>query len=146
MSSIDRIKTFHGKWFIVSKKGTAAHLVNNSWGPVLNQLALKKALQQKIIAGVAFDDYESEPLEDLEFISFPNFMVIHYIGGNANEALLTMGRPTVGHLKEYFLDSNTWTSEYSSLKQYWLQGTLVSKVHGWLCGWNRLGQKLLELH
>ena len=83
-----------------------AHLVNNSRGPVVNQQALKNALQQKTIAGAALDVYESEPPDDLEFLSLPNLMVTPHIGGNANEAVLAMGRSAIKHLKEYFLDQN----------------------------------------
>ena len=85
----------------------SAHLINNSRGPVVNQQALKNALQQKIIAGAALDVYELEPPEDLEFLSLPNLMVTPHIGGNANEAVLAMGRSAIQHLKEFFLDSNT---------------------------------------
>ena len=84
-----------------------AHLVNNSRGTVVNQQALKNALQQKTIAGAALDVYESEPPDDLEFLSLPNLMVTPHIGGNANEAVLAMGRSAIRHLKEFFLDSNT---------------------------------------
>ena len=81
-----------------------AHLVNNSRGLVVNQQALKKALQQKTIGGAALDVYESEPPDDLEFISLPNLMVTPHIGGNANEAVLAMGRSAIHHLKEFFQD------------------------------------------
>ena len=84
-----------------------AHLVNNSRVPVVNQQALKNALQQKIIAEDASDVYELEPPEDVEFLSFLNLMVTPHIGGNANEAVLAMGRSAIRHLKEFFLDSNT---------------------------------------
>jgi D-3-phosphoglycerate dehydrogenase len=84
-----------------------AYLINNSRGPVVNQKALKNALQEKIIAGAALDVFEVEPPEDLEFLALPNLMVTPHIGGNANEAVLAMGSSAIGHLKEYFLDSNT---------------------------------------
>jgi D-3-phosphoglycerate dehydrogenase len=82
----------------------SAHLINNSRGPVVNQQALKNALQLKTIAGAALDVYESEPPDDLEFLSLPNLMVTPHIGGNADEAVLAMGRSAIRHLKEFFLD------------------------------------------
>jgi len=91
----------------LQKMKPSAHLINNSRGPVVNQKALKNALQQKAIAGAALDVFEVEPPEDLEFLALPNLMVTPHIGGNANEAVLAMGRSAIGHLKEYFLDSNT---------------------------------------
>jgi len=88
----------------LQKMKPSAHLINNSRGPVVEQKALKNALQQNIIAGAALDVYESEPPEDLEFLDLPNLMVTPHIGGNANEAVLAMGSSAIGHLKEYFLD------------------------------------------
>jgi glyoxylate reductase len=39
-----------------------AYLVNSSRGPVVNEKALAKALQERIIAGAALDVFEKEPL------------------------------------------------------------------------------------
>ena len=89
--------------FLQNMKSTA-YLINNSRGPVVNQKALKNALQQNTIAGAALDVYESEPPDDLEFLALPNLMVTPHIGGNANEAVLAMGRSAIWHLNEFFLD------------------------------------------
>lgn len=91
----------------LKKMKPIAYLINNSRGPVVNQKSLKNALQEKIIAGAALDVFESEPPDDLDFLALPNLMVTPHIGGNANEAVLAMGRSAIGHLKAYFLDSNT---------------------------------------
>ena len=88
----------------LQKMKPTAYLINNSRGPVVNQKALKNALQEKKIAGAALDVFESEPPDDLEFLALPNLMVTPHIGGNANEAVLAMGRSTIRHLKEFFLD------------------------------------------
>jgi D-3-phosphoglycerate dehydrogenase len=88
----------------LKKMKSIAYLINNSRGPVVNQKALKNALQEKIIAGAALDVFESEPPDDLEFLALPNLMVTPHIGGNANEAVLAMGRSAIGHLKTYFFD------------------------------------------
>ena len=80
----------------------SSYLINNSRGPVVKQEALKKALQQKTIAGAALDVYESEPPDDLEFLSIPNLMVTPHIGGNADEAVLAMGRSAINHIKDFF--------------------------------------------
>jgi len=85
---------------------TSAHLVNNSRGEVVDLKALKKALQQKTIAGAALDVFESEPPGDLEFLALPNLMVTPHIGGNANEAVLAMGRSAIDHLETFFLKKN----------------------------------------
>ena len=86
----------------LQKMKPTAHLVNNSRGPVVKQQDLKNALQQNTIAGAALDVYESEPPDNLEFLALPNLMVTPHIGGNANEAVLAMGRSAIRHLKEFF--------------------------------------------
>ena len=68
---------------------------------------IKKVLQQKIIAGAALDVYESEPPEDLEFLSLPNLMVTPHIGGNADEAVLAMGRSAINHIKDFFSNAGS---------------------------------------
>ena len=90
----------------LQKMKPTAYLINNSRGPVVNQKALKNALQEKKIAGAALDVFESEPPDDLEFLALPNLMVTPHIGGNANEAVLAMGFSAIRHLKGFFLDSN----------------------------------------
>ena len=88
----------------LQKMKPTSYLINNSRGPVVNLQSLKKALQQKTIAGSALDVYESEPPDDLEFLALPNLMVTPHIGGSANEAVLAMGRSAISHIREYFLD------------------------------------------
>ena len=91
------------KKFLQKMKSTA-FLVTTCRGEVVDQKALKSALSQKIIAGAALDVYESEPPDDIEFLSLPNLMVTPHIGGNANEAVLAMGRSAISHLKAFFLN------------------------------------------
>ena len=88
----------------LQKMKPTAYLVNNSRGPVVKQQDLKKALQKNIILGAAIDVYESEPPDDLEFLALPNLIATPHIGGNANEAVLAMGRSAISHLKNYFGD------------------------------------------
>lgn len=100
-------KTFHlvDKNFLESMK-TSAFLINTSRGAVVNQNALTMALKKKVISGAAIDVFESEPPTDLEFLSSPNLMVTPHIGGNAEEAVLGMGRSAINHLKIFFLDGS----------------------------------------
>ena len=86
----------------LQKMNLTAYLINNSRGPIVNQKALKNALQEKIIAGAALDVFESEPPDDIEFLDLPNLMVTPHIGGSANEAILAMGRSAISHLKRHF--------------------------------------------
>ena len=64
-------------------------------------------LQQKTIAGAALDVYESEPPDDLEFLSIPNLMATPHIGGNADEAVLARGRSAINHIKDFFSNARS---------------------------------------
>ena len=85
----------------LQKMKPSAYLVNNSRGLVVKQQALK----QNTIAGAALDVFESEPPDDLEFLALPNLTVTPHIGGNANEAVLAMGRSAINHIKDYFTNA-----------------------------------------
>jgi len=87
----------------LKKMMPTAYLINNSRGPVVQQKALKNALQHKIIAGAALDVFETEPPDDHELLALPNLMVTPHIGGSANEAILAMGRSAIEHIKKYFI-------------------------------------------
>ena len=86
----------------LSQMKSSAFLINTSRGPVVEQAALKNALQQGRIAGAALDVFEGEPPDDLEFLGLPNLIPTPHIGGNAEEAILAMGRSAIHHLKKFF--------------------------------------------
>ena len=79
-----------------------AYLFNTSRGKVVDQQALKSALQNQTIAGAAIDVYEEEPPKDLEFLSLLNLWPTSHIGGNSIETVEAMGHAAIGHLKSYF--------------------------------------------
>ena len=45
-----------------------------------------------------------EPPTDNEFALMDNVLVTPHIGGNADEAVLAMGRSAINHLKRFFAD------------------------------------------
>jgi len=86
----------------LGKMKATGFVINTARGPIVNGNDLKKALQEGTIAGAALDVYEVEPPADTEFLSLPNLFCTPHIGGNADEAVMAMGRSAIGHIKEFF--------------------------------------------
>lgn len=88
---------------VLRRMKPTAFLINTSRGEVVDQPALKKSLMSGGIAGAALDVFAPEPPEDAEFLALPNLMVTPHLGGNTLEAVESMGRSAIEHLKEFFL-------------------------------------------
>jgi len=84
------------------KMKPTSFLLNTCRGGVVDQQALKTALQQNDIAGAALDVFAEEPPTDKEFLSLPNLMVTPHIAGNARESVEAMGRSAISHLVSFF--------------------------------------------
>jgi phosphoglycerate dehydrogenase-like enzyme len=79
---------------------SSAVLINLARGGVVDELALKRMLQEKRLAAAAFDVFAVEPPLDAELLSLPNFLATPHIGGSASEAILAMGRAAIAGLDE----------------------------------------------
>jgi len=79
-----------------------AFLINTSRGSVVKQSALQTALASGRLGGAALDVYETEPPTDLGFLQLENLVATPHIGGNAEEAVLAMGRSAISHLKTFY--------------------------------------------
>lgn len=77
---------------------STAILINVARGGLVDELALKNAIQEGNIAGAAFDVFAEEPPLDQELIKLPNFFATSHIGGSASEAILAMGRAAIAGL------------------------------------------------
>lgn len=79
-----------------------AYILNIARGGIINENDLKYALKNNIIAGAAIDAYVEEPPLDQEFLKLPNLICTPHIGGNAKEAIESMGMSAIEHLKKFF--------------------------------------------
>jgi len=78
-----------------------AFLINTSRGEIVKQDDLHYFLKNNLIGGAALDVYEEEPCQDLDFLTLPSLICTPHIGGNAQEAVLAMGRSAIEHLKSF---------------------------------------------
>ena len=75
-----------------------AILINTSRGNIVNEKDLKNSLINSTIAGAALDVYSNEPPEDMQLLKIPNLITTPHIGGNAIEAVESMGMSALSHL------------------------------------------------
>lgn len=91
---------------VFSKMKNSSFLINTARGGIVNLVDLKDALKTNKISGAAIDVYNSEPPEDSELLSLANLICTPHIGGNSNEAVVSMGESAIKHIKEYFIQQN----------------------------------------
>jgi phosphoglycerate dehydrogenase-like enzyme len=84
----------------------SAILINTSRGPVLDEVALEKALREKRIRGAALDVYQTEvpepnpgPIEGLK--TLPNVILTPHMGSAARETREEMALRTVQNIKRF---------------------------------------------
>lgn len=76
-----------------------AILINTARGGLVDEQAVKTMLQNKKLAGAAFDVFTTEPPSDQELLSLPNFFATPHIGGSTEEAILAMGQAAIDGLE-----------------------------------------------
>jgi phosphoglycerate dehydrogenase-like enzyme len=68
-----------------------AYLINTARGPVVDQAALTRALQEGWIAGAGLDVYDPEPLPaDSPLLKMTNVVLSPHMAAHTDEALLRM--------------------------------------------------------
>lgn len=81
---------------------STTYLLNSARGGLINESDLKEALKSGIIAGAAIDAYIEEPPSDKEFLELSNLICTPHIGGNAQEAVESMGMSAIKHLRNFY--------------------------------------------
>ena len=76
-----------------------AILINLARGGLIDEDALKIAINENKIAGAALDVFAVEPPADNEFALMDNVLVTPHIGGSSEEAILAMGMAAIDGLE-----------------------------------------------
>ena len=79
-----------------------ALVINTSRGEIVDFVAIQDAVKNHKIAAYAADVFPSEPLNSNEFSVENGFYFTPHIGGNADEAVLAMGRSAIQGLRNYW--------------------------------------------
>jgi len=88
-------------WHLIGEKEfkqmkPSAYLINTARGPVVNEVALIKALQEKWIAGVGLDVFEKEPVDpDNPLLKMDNVVVTPHSASYSDAAFKRL-RTSVG--------------------------------------------------
>jgi D-3-phosphoglycerate dehydrogenase len=85
-----------------------AVLINTARGGLVDEAALKDALREGRLWGAAFDAFAIEPHIDPELYNLPNFWATPHMGGNAEEAVLAMGRSAIAGLDDHRPPGPDW--------------------------------------
>lgn len=76
-------------------------VVNTARGHVVDFTATTQAVTQGLLGGYAADVFPEEPLHSKDFPISSGFYFTSHIGGNAEEAVLAMGRSAINGLRDY---------------------------------------------
>lgn len=80
------------------KMKPSAYLVNTSRGPIIDEKALSKALEEKVIKGAAIDVYEFEPAVTESLLKLDNIVLSPHLGNASIEARDEMGMMAVKNI------------------------------------------------
>ena len=84
-----------------------ASLINTAKGSLVDYDALKKALEEKKIAGAALDVFPLEPIdEDNEFLKFDNAIVSPHVGGDTFEIIIRQSNMLLEDIKLWLNKEN----------------------------------------
>lgn len=78
-------------WEELQRMKRTAILINDSRGPIIDEKALVKALQEGLIAGAGLDVFESEPELEPGLAELPNVVLTPHIGSSTEETRVAMG-------------------------------------------------------
>ena len=86
----------------ISKAKRNLLVINTARGQIIDFDAVTKAVMDRKIAGYASDVFPDEPLSSSNFKIESGFYFTPHIGGNADEAVLAMGRVAIKGLRDFW--------------------------------------------
>jgi D-3-phosphoglycerate dehydrogenase len=85
-----------------TKKGV--RIVNCARGGLIDEAALKDALDSGQVAGAALDVFQTEPAKDSPLFGTPNFICTPHLGASTDEAQVNVALQVAEQLSDYLLD------------------------------------------
>ena len=85
-----------------TKKGV--RIVNCARGGLIDEAALKEALDSGHIAGAALDVFQTEPAKESPLFGTPNFICTPHLGASTNEAQVNVALQVAEQLSDYLVN------------------------------------------
>lgn len=87
---------------VLEALGPTGFLINIARGSVVDEQALIKALQDKVILGAGLDVYQDEPRVPEELVKMDNVVLLPHVGSATHETRAAMGQLVVKNLLAHF--------------------------------------------
>ena len=97
-------KSYHGELKCVAgHKGCLLYTSNTARGPIIDNVALAKALKDGKIAGAGIDVFDTEPplAPDYPLLDAPNTVLMPHIGFSTKEALYKRAVITINNITSW---------------------------------------------
>lgn len=88
----------------IAKMKQGARLINCARGGLVDEVALKEALESGHLAGAAIDVYASEPAKDNPLFEAPNIICTPHLGASTSEAQEKVALQVAEQMSDYLLD------------------------------------------
>ena len=90
----------------ISLMKPTSFLINTARGPVVDEVALVKALQEQVIAGAGLDVFEFEPKISAGLIAMPNVVLTPHISSASSEVREAMAKMVAENLIDFFSENS----------------------------------------
>lgn len=88
------------------KMRPTAFLINTARGPIIDEKALIRALEQKTIRGCGLDVFEEEPSVPARLRKMKQVVLLPHIGSASRETRIRMGRIVLENISDFFTGEN----------------------------------------